>query len=162
MRQRFVTCSWCFISPLREPTRRALRMVYRGTRGLRDRPVQGLGLRPWRSPVSWCPARDTRPHPQARVPARSPRCAHRLLCPGRGHPAERRRGRPRPWGAGTPPWTRASGGEEERLALSPEAGTCPSTSLGAGRYPAVKNGLGGRSEGRRSAYRHLGVAVSPF
>lgn len=92
----------------------------------------------------------------------SPRCAHRLLCPGRGHPAERRRGRPCPWGAGTPPWTRASGGEEERPALSPEAGTCPSTSPGAGRYPAVKNGPGGRSEGCCSACRHLGVAASPL
>lgn len=35
------------------------------------------------------------------MPARTPHYARRLLCGGRGHPAERRRGRPSPQGAGT-------------------------------------------------------------
>lgn len=92
--QRCVTCPWCFIYSLREPTRRALFMVYGGPRGLRDRPVQGLrlaelGLQSWHS-------RTHRPG----VPGRDRRCACSLLCRGRGHLAERRRGRPCAWGAG--------------------------------------------------------------
>lgn len=70
--QRCVTCPWCFIYSLREPTRRALLMVYGGPRGLRDRPVQGLpgaelGLQPWHSPCLLVPW-DARSHPQARGP----------------------------------------------------------------------------------------------
>ena len=121
MRRRFVTCSWCLILSLGEPTRRALCVVYRGNQGLRDHPVQGLGLRPWRSP--------------------------HLLVPGPGHTPAPTGSSPRPQSklCSSPPvpWTWASGGEEERPALSPEAGMCPSTSPGVRRYPALKNSPGG-------------------
>ena len=96
MRWRFVTCSWCLISSLGEPTRRALCVVYRGAQGLRDHPVQGLGLRPWRSP--------------------------RLLVPGPGHTPAPTGSGPHPQSklCSLPPvpWTWASGREEERPALS--------------------------------------------
>lgn len=125
MCQCFGTCSWCFISSLREPTRWALCTVYRGTRGLRDCPIQGLGLRPWHSPCLLVPGLGHTPAPTVRAVLIAS-CALdvgiRLRggeagpvpgepghLRGREHPAERRRGQPCPQKPGRAlprPWVR--------------------------------------------------------